>query len=376
LKKSAILILDPRGNISLGGLDVIRRHEKYGKDLALISNKLKLIVFSSSNLKSSSLKSSFLDIFILTKPTINSVKFAWRSCRSIKKEQIDVKLLVTGDPWESFWTALLLRKFLSKNIPIQIQIHGDIANPVWKYLNLRNYLRYYLARLLCNKADMFRAVGNSQKTNLIKNLKIVKSKIDVIPVPINFNSLDLSERKYQSRAPNIAMIGRIHKDRGINNFLQLLEKLSEFSNNFNVILIGSGKKESQFVKSVKKIIGSNRVRFLGQVSGKSLSKYWKEIDLLVSLAPVESYGLVMREALVSGVPVWALESSGSLDLLTEVKTGQIRLLNLNNESEALFKQFNNLLKVRPSSNFKRIFIEKNKNFPSQLVASWLKSIEK
>jgi glycosyltransferase involved in cell wall biosynthesis len=172
------------------------------------------------------------------------------------------------------------------------------------------------------------------------------------------------------------MIGRIHKDRGINNFLQLLEKLSEFSNNFNVILIGSGKKESQFVKSVKKIIGSNRVRFLGQVSGKSLSKYWKEIDLLVSLAPVESYGLVMREALVSGVPVWALESSGSLDLLTEVKTGQIRLLNLNNESEALFKQFNNLLKVRPSSNFKRIFIEKNKNFPSQLVASWLKSIEK
>jgi hypothetical protein len=84
----------------------------------------------------------------------------------------------------------------------------------------------------------------------------------------------------------------------------------------------------------------------------------------------------MREALVSGVPVWALESSGSLDLLSEVKTGQIRLLNLNNESEALFKQFNNLLKVRPSSNFKRIFIEKNKNFPSQLVASWLKSIEK
>ena len=132
MKLSAILILDPRGNISLGGSDVIKRHENYGKHLTSLSNKLKLVVFTSNNSERIIYNSKYLDRYVLSKPTINSLLFAWRAYRCIIQERIDVKLLIAGDPWESFWTALLLNKFLRKDIPIQMQIHGDIANPLWK----------------------------------------------------------------------------------------------------------------------------------------------------------------------------------------------------------------------------------------------------
>lgn len=375
MKLSAILILDPRGNISLGGSDVIKRHENYGKHLASLSNQLKLVVFTSNNSERITYNSKFLDRFVLSKPTINSFLFAWRAYRCIIQERIDVKLLIAGDPWESFWTALLLNKFLRKDIPIQIQIHGDIANPLWKNMNLKNRARYILAQLFCKKATAVRAVSKNQKMNLIKNLRIIESKIIVIPVPISLESLDLRERKYLNRPSNIAIIGRVHKDRGITNFLNLLEKLTNVSRDLSVIIIGSGKRELEFLTSVKQIIDSNKVKFVGQVSDKKLSKYWKKIGVLVSLAPVESYGRVMREALVSGVPVWALESSGTNDLLSVEKTGQIRLLNLNSTSDSLFREFSKLLTTKPNSNFKDKFIKENKALPSRLVKSWMQLVK-
>ena len=375
MKLSAILILDPRGNISLGGSDVIKRHENYGKHLTSFSNKLKLVVFTSNYSERIIYNSKYLDRYVLSKPTINSLLFAWRAYRCIIQERIDVKLLIAGDPWESFWTALLLNKFLRKDIPIQMQIHGDIANPLWKNINIQNRMRYILAQLFCKKATAVRAVSKNQKINLIKNLRIFESKISVIPVPISLESLDLRERKYLNRPSNITIIGRVHKDRGITFFLQLLEKLTDISRDFSVIIIGSGKDELKFLSSVKQIIGSNKVKLVGQVSDKKLSKYWKEIGVLVSLAPVESYGRVMREALVSGVPVWALESSGSNDLLSVEKTGQIRLLNLNSASDSLFREFNKLLTTKPNSNFKDKFIKDNKALPSRLVKSWMQLVK-
>jgi glycosyltransferase involved in cell wall biosynthesis len=142
-----------------------------------------------------------------------------------------------------------------------------------------------------------------------------------------------------------------------------------------VTLIGSGKSEIDFLSSVRKIVGPNKVKFVGQVSEKQLSRYWREIGVLVSLAPVESYGLVMREALVSGVPVWALESSGSKDLFSVERTGQIRHLDLDATPDSLFIEFNKLLKARPNAAFRNKFIKENAALPSLLVKSWVQLIK-
>jgi len=152
MKRSAVLIIDPRGNISLGGKDVINRHLDYAKVLFSKSKKTKIVVFTTSNQGKMIFRSKFMDRFILSKPTFNPIIFSWRAYRCIRKEEIEVSLMVASDPWESFWTCFFLAKLMRRNTPIQMQIHGDIADPLWRKINWRNKVRFYLAKYSCSKA--------------------------------------------------------------------------------------------------------------------------------------------------------------------------------------------------------------------------------
>ena len=374
MKRSAILILDPRGNISLGGKDVINRHLEYAKALYAKSEKHKLVVCSTSYQDNKAFYSKFMDRHILCKPTLNPMIFSWRVYRCLHKEKVEVKLIIVGDPWESFWTGFLLAKLLRRKIPIQMQIHGDIADPLWQKLNWRNKVRFYLAKYSCPKATSIRAVGHNQKNNLIRNLSLSESKIAVIPVPVNINELNFKKVGITQRPKSIALIGRIHEDRGIWGFLDLVNKLNHASEDFDVIIIGSGQAESEFLSRVKNVIPKQRLQILGQLSEESLAKMWNKIGALVSLAPVESYGRVMREALISGVPVWALKSSGALDLISESNSKGVRLIDLNSSTKALLKEFENLIRVKPDYNFRRKLVDENNGLSILLVNSWLKLI--
>ena len=141
----------------------------------------------------------------------------------------------------------------------------------------------------------------------------------------------------------IALIGRIHEDRGIWSFINLINKLNHVSQDFDVIIIGSGQTESEFLTKIKNIIPRQRLKVLGQLSEDLLAKMWPKIGVLVSLAPVESYGRVIREAYISGVPVWVSKSSGALDLISTANSKGIKLIDINHSDKALLKEFESLL---------------------------------
>ena len=375
MKRSAVLIVDPRGNISLGGKDVINRHLDYAKVLFSKSKKAKVVVFTTSNQGSLIFRSKFMDRFILSKPTFNPIIFSWRAYRCIRKEEIEVSLMVAGDPWESFWTCFLLAKLMRRNTPIQMQIHGDIADPLWRKINWRNKVRFLLAKYSCSKATSIRAVGHNQKNNLIRNLKLSRSKIAVIPVPISHKLLTYKKLKITQRPKSIALIGRIHEDRGIWSFIDLVNKLNNVSQDFDVIIIGSGQAESEFLTKIRNIIPRQRLKVLGQLSEDSLAKMWDKIGILVSLAPVESYGRVIREAFVSGVPVWVSKSSGALDLISRTNSKGIKLIDLNHSDKALLKEFESLLVDKSDLSFRNNLVDENNELSILLVNSWLKLIK-
>jgi glycosyltransferase involved in cell wall biosynthesis len=375
MKRSAILILDPRGNISIGSKDVLNRHLEYAKTLYSKTDRYKLVVFSTSYQEKRAFYSKFMDRHILSKPTFNPISFSWRAYRSLRKEQIDVSLIVVGDPWESFWTGFFLVKLIGRKVPIQMQIHGDIADPLWRKINWRNRIRFYLAKYSCSKATSIRAVGQNQKNNLIRGLSISKHKITIIPVPMNLKALNFKNLRVAQRPKSIALVGRIHQDRGIWDFLNLIIKLNEVSKDFDVIIIGTGNAESEFLSRVKLIIPRQRLQILGQLSEKSLAKIWNKTGVLASLAPVESYGRVMREALISGVPVWALKSSGAVDLITKFNTNKVRLIDLNGSANALLKEFESLIKAKPDYKLRNKLVAENNSLASMLVNSWLNLVK-
>jgi glycosyltransferase involved in cell wall biosynthesis len=269
-----------------------------------------------------------------------------------------------------------LNKFLSENIPIQTQVHGDIADPYWKKINLINRARYYLAKASLSKSTSIRAVSRHQVVNLCKRFKIKSSKIYVIPVPIKVISKSLAVNKVTNRPRTIGLVGRIHEDRGVWDFVRIVKVIDSSIKDFKVIVIGAGNQRSNFLARLKSVVSNNRVIYLGQLSERELNNTWNKIGVLVSIAPVESYGRVMREALLAGVSVWATPTSGAKDLFKDCKSGQIRVLELNDDTKTLTRSFESLLKSKIDLKYRNKFIKDNSEYTAELVNSWLSTINK
>ena len=373
--RKTVILLDPRGVILSGGLDVMKRHEIYSRSIERIENNLKFIVFSSGQMPLVTASEDMnLEVYSVSKPTLNFFRFAFKSKRLISRMNLDVKLLIVGDCWESYWSAFILNKFLNRDIPIQIQVHGDIADPSWRRINLRNRVRYSLAKFSLSKVTSVRAVTRYQAENLVNAFDIGKEKIVVVPVPINVISKLVALKSERPKV--IGLIGRIHQDRGIWNFLQLIRVLNSSSNDFKVVVIGDGPSKDKFLLKLESVIPKSRITYLGQLPESELRKVWKRIGVLVSMAPVESYGRVMRESLIAGVPVWATVSSGVKDLMDNCEKGEVKLLDLDKSATSIDKDFKTLLKTKVNSDFGKRFIKENNTYAAKLANSWINTIKK
>jgi glycosyltransferase involved in cell wall biosynthesis len=375
-QNSVILLLDPRGIIYKGGIDVVARQDRYGYQLKLQNKNFKLhfVMFSGGAYIKNYHELKFISIFKISKQTFNSYLFAIKSYSYIKSQNLNVKLLIAGDPWESYWSAYFLNKLLNKNIPIQIQVHGDIADPRWRRINFRNRIRYSLAKLSLPRAASIRAVTKYQAENLVNTFGIKREKIVVVPVPINVFGKSVALKS--DRPKTIGLIGRIHQDRGIWEFIKLVRILNSSAKDFKVVVIGDGPSKDKFLLKLSSVISKNRIIYLGQLPESELRKAWKRIGVLVSMAPVESYGRVMRELLIAGVPVWATASAGVKDLMDNCKKGEVKLLDLSKSDATLDKDFKTLLKTKVSSDFSKRFIKENNSYAAKLASSWINTINK
>jgi len=376
MNNSCVVILDPRGVILSGGADVIERHNSYALHLSKgnSKNKISLVIFTAGRSQVKNQQSSGLYLEVISKPTFNSIKFAKAALKKIRSKNLDVKLLVAGDPWESFWSAYLLNKLNSKKAPIQIQLHGDIANPAWKKISLQNRIRFNFAKFSMSKANGIRAVSNSQAIKVAKIFKIKKAQICIIPVPIN--NLKLKSVITSKRPKSLGLIGRIHNDRGIYSFIRLVKSLTVVRDDFTVVIAGGGPDESRFLEEIKELLPKSKIRYLGHLSENELKKVWKEIGVLVSTAPAESYGRVMREALVAGIPVWATKSSGVEDLISKAGKDAVKILDITNSNYELSKELDKLLKCKVSPSFRKQFIKYNSTYAQLLAKSWVDLINK
>ena len=373
--RKTVIVLDPRGVIISGGLDVMKRHEIYSRSIERFENNLKFVVISSGQKPSITATENInLEVYSVSNPTLNFFRFAFKSKGLISRMNLDVKLLIVGDCWESYWSAFILNKFINRDIPIQIQVHGDIADPRWRRINLRNRVRYSLAKFCLSKASSVRAVTRYQAENLVNAFGIEKEKIVVVPVPINVISKLVPLKSDRPKA--IGLIGRIHQDRGIWDFLQLIRVLNSSSNDFKVVVIGDGPSKDKFFLELESVIPKSRITYLGQLPESELRKAWKRIGVLVSMAPVESYGRVIRESLIAGVPVWATPSAGVKDLMDNCKKGEVKLLDLSKSDASLDKDFSSLLRTKVSSDFSKKFIKENNSYAAKLASSWINIINK
>ena len=369
-KTEAIIILDFRNVIANGSEEVISRHKEYAEILASQSN-LKLHVHSRG----------FKTIEFLGKmshstsggSTIGLIRY-FNSLRAyIASNNLEPALLVVGDPWESLIAARIFRFIYFRQIPIQVQFHGDIASKGWKFLNIRNYLRYYFTFLsLGNMQNMyFRSTSNAQAALLEKTFKISKKNNSVLPVGLNLNPM-ISDEKVDSTNIRVAFVGRLHKDRGTQKFLEVLENLHTIFSNMDIFIIGDGPERDRLKSQITKHFSSLNVDFKGHLGNSELQHMWGHVDMLLSLAPFESYGRTIREALISGTPVLAQSSTGVLDLQEAISGKWLQLISDPIVEKELIDQVYFMKNVKIPEKFRKALGSECGKGNFDLVSRWIK----
>jgi glycosyltransferase involved in cell wall biosynthesis len=113
--------------------------------------------------------------------------------------------------------------------------------------------------------------------------------------------------------PSIGFVGRIHHERGLDLWIEIANCISGIDREVTFVIIGDGVDREVFFSGFDPETHS-KVRYLGWLNSIDLDTAWESVGVLLVTADSESFGVVMREALVRGIFVVAFENQASLSL--------------------------------------------------------------
>ncbi len=173
-------------------------------------------------------------------------------------------------------------------------------------------------------ADELNAVG-SQLASILSNA--VTRNVGVTP---NFVDTDLFCFR-DNESPDVFqiiaigdLIERKRIDLLLKAFAQVVKSVDQA---FSLTIVGDGPLMSSLAELSQSLKINENVLFVGQKSETEIAHLLSFAQVLIHTSKVESFGIVMIEALASGVPVIAFANGGAQDII-EPKNG-ILLINDN-----------------------------------------------
>jgi glycosyltransferase involved in cell wall biosynthesis len=127
----------------------------------------------------------------------------------------------------------------------------------------------------------------------------------------NYNS----KRKTSNVSPVLGMFARYHMDKDFNNLLDALRILKSNQIPFKCVLAGDGVCDKNIVlnNSIESRSLSDDIRLLGYVP--EIEKLYRSLDLFILSSRSEAMGLVLAEAMASGIPCVSTDVGGTSDIL-------------------------------------------------------------
>ena len=257
---------------------------------------------------------------------------------------------------KSFIIGYLLKRIYFRNIKLIFHEHGKIFKNKWLY-NL-------FLRCVKKRVDLFIAVSEATKKELIKNADINLKKIDVL---YNFSDLDPSNARKCDKQEEREKIG-LRRDDFVIGFVGRLSKVKACEYliksipyitipNFKVLIAGDGAERKKLEKIAENLNIKGKTIFLGYV--EEISNFYGIIDVLVVPSKFESFGISVIEAQACGVPV-IVSNVGALNEL------------IKNEENGLLFEFANEKDLAE----KIELMEKDKDLKKRLIKNGLYSVKK
>jgi glycosyltransferase involved in cell wall biosynthesis len=363
------VLIDPKGLVSAYNMDSVLRHSNYSRILGNREKNSRLIIFGKQSL--GSLSTENLQIFGVFSQSILRNLFSLRKMTFPK--DVNPVVLIAGDPFLAFFLARKVKVKLKRDRclspPIQVQIHFDPKRLISSN-SLLDKFKYCLTILALMTTDSLRVVNALQLQYLPKFCQ-TGLQVDVVPMKITYwdqgKALELS----RVRPRNIGLAGRLHRERGLETFLDIIKRIPSESYS-KVVIAGDGPESQPFLQKLADVIGEHRVIYLGKVNHSKMSEFWAMIGLLISCPEAESYGLTVRESLINGVPVIATRSIGISLLESEFPGDSLQVVNRNLTDLEVKSLIENAFLQRINPKELSSLLESDEKSIDTLIESWIK----
>ena len=202
---------------------------------------------------------------------------------------------------------------LKTGIPYLVTEHTRISS------TFRSVFHRILSLIALRKACSVVAVSNSLKKEIMAE-RIMK--VQVIPNVINVNRFLLAER--QSTPFTIGFLGSLNThNKGLDI---LLSACSELPFKFILKIGGTGNHLQYYKNLALENNLKDNAFFMEGIAAQQISRFYSGINLFVLPSRYETFGIVLIEAMASGIPVVATKCGGPEDIVNE-KSGILTEVN-------------------------------------------------
>jgi len=230
-------------------------------------------------------------------------KFSWPMTQWLKKNVANYDLLHIHAVFSYSTTAAAFyaRKF---GVPYIIYPHGMLAP--WPLRKSRIRKALYLKAVEQKTIERANAIQFTAEEEFSMSTAVGKSRF-VLPCifDIEENHKERSNGASGDTKTNILFLSRMDPKKGIDTLISALQRLASEGREFVFTLAGSG--DTAYEEKVAGMIRDagllGRTVIKGFVTGEEKASTFREADIFVLPSHQENFGIVVMEAMASGLPV-------------------------------------------------------------------------
>lgn len=266
-----------------------------------------------------------------------------------------------------FLSVLKLKKLLKKYGPKYIIAHGNRSGFLFSLLDKKKLIcvshndKFKKHHATCFANFVVNSVYKKHLENLgKKNVFVIPNMVEVLP----------SYEKPNNAQITIGTLARLHKQKGVDIFLETAAVLNKKYPKVKYIVGGDGN-EKQNLAQQQKELGLQNLEFIGWVKDKK--SFYEKLDIYVQPSRYEPFGIVLLEAFNYEVPVVATNNDGPKDIITHGLNGILcENENIKSMVEKIELLIQNEEKRKSISKNAKILLQENYSF--EVVGKKIKEI--